>query len=150
MPAKPKNKTGPIRENRLVSEWLLKTHPNALQWRRVRVGPLPEGPDAAMYGIVRRWADIVFKDEEGVHIIEAKMRPDPGAISQLQVYARLFPTTPEFREYWGLPLHLHLLTTSKDPVVLELAQEQGIHYEIYMPAWAKKYLDDLILKKRSR
>ncbi len=148
MPKKSLNRTGPIRENRLVSEWMNKAHPYALQWRRVRVGPAGEGAEGRMYGIIRRWADIVFKDGDGVHLVEAKMRPDPGAISQLQVYAKLFPQTPEFRDYWGEPLFLHFLTTSKDPVVLELAQEFGIAYEIYAPAWAKKYLDDLIIKKR--
>ncbi len=135
------------RENRLVAEWLEKTHPTALQWKRVRLGPIAPGKDPKYYGILRRFADIVFKDGSTIHIVEAKMRPKPDAIGQLLLYRDLFPMTPEFSEFKDMPLRLVFLTTIEDPVVKKMAAEMGIDYAVYGPPWAMRYLEEIAMKR---
>jgi len=123
------------KEARLVNEWLMLNHPNALQWRRVRLGPLPNKELARMYMVTLRWADAIYVEDGTVFIVEAKMRPDLGAISQLKAYKDLFYQTPEFTEFRNRPVELILLTTRRDPVLFDMCKREGIHYEVYAPAW---------------
>ena len=81
-------------ENQLVYEWVKMNFPNALQWRRVRMGAMPEGVTNAAFGVLRRFADLVVFDGKTVHIIEAKMTPQADALGQLELYAMLWPETP--------------------------------------------------------
>jgi hypothetical protein len=127
------------KESNLVYEWSKKFFPNALQWRRVRLGSLPTEKNAEMYGILRRWADLLIKYQNTIYIIEAKMRPDPGAIGQLMLYRSLFARTPEFAEFKDLPIKLIFLTTLEDPAVRVQCDEQEIKYEVYAPDWVKTY-----------
>ena len=126
-------------ENRIVRENLDKEHKKCLQWRQVRVGDLPLGADAKFAGVVRRWADAVCYDGKVVTIIEAKMRPDPSAIGQLELYAQLLPKTPEFPDFHAKPIHLVLLTTFDDKESRALAESKGIEVVIYSPSWVKDY-----------
>ena len=131
-------------ESNLVYEWVKKFYPNSLQWRRVRLGPLPLQKDSAMYGILRRWADLIFKDKGIIYIVEAKMKPEPGAIGQLKLYNELFPKTPEFSEFKDLPRKLIFLTTVKDLELKKITIRDDIEYVVYQPDWVKEYW----LKKR--
>ncbi len=146
MADKPRKKFLP-RESRLVAEWLERTHPNALQWKRVRLGPIAPGKDPKYYGILRRYCDIIVKVGTSIMLIEAKMRPNPTAVGQLLLYRDLFPQTPEFTEYHELPIHLVFLTTVEDPVVKAMCGELDISYAVYGPPWAMEYLEELAAKK---
>jgi len=123
------------KEARLVNEWMAIEHPNDLQWKRVRLGPLPDKQLARMYMITLRWADAIFIKDNTVNIVEAKLKPELGAISQLEAYRDLFPQTPEFTAYKTSPIHLIYLCTRKDPVVERMCEERGIEYVIYAPKW---------------
>jgi len=137
----PKKKPRMHWESNLVADYAAEHYPNALRWRRVQVGAIPAGKDPKMYGHLRRWADLVVYDGKEVIIIEAKMKPAPGAISQLLLYMQLFPKTPEFSLYKQKPLRGVVLTTMEDIEVRSLAEAQGLDYEIYSPSWVRNYWD---------
>ncbi|MCD6422346.1 hypothetical protein J7L13_03300 [bacterium] len=138
------------REWKLVYEYMIKTFPNCLQWRRVRVGPIPK--NQSMYGVIRRWADgIVYcPSEDQVYIIEGKMKPDPGAISQLELYRELFPKTPEFSMFKDKPIKLVFLTTILDKDLQKLARSKGIEYVVYKAKWIEEYWKERIEKYGKR
>ena len=120
-----------FKESTLINEWLRAKHPDALQWTRVRVGPFHNSKNDKTFGITRRWADAIFIEDEVVHIVEAKLKPNPGAIGQLELYEKLFRNTPEFTQYKENDIKLIFLTMSMDAAVLELTSEKGILYEIF-------------------
>ncbi len=78
-----------------------------------------------------RWADAIFIKDGIVHIVEAKLRPMPGALAQLELYNKLFPETPEFIQYKNWPRKLVFLTTILDTAIAEMTTEKGIDYEIF-------------------
>jgi len=123
------------KEARLVNEWLMLKHPKALQWRRVRLGPLPTKELSGMYKVTLRWVDAIYIEDGRVNLVEAKLKPDLGAIAQLETYRDLFVKTPEFTEYHGSPINLVFLTIRRDPVMEEQCARREIRYEIYAPDW---------------
>lgn len=128
------------REARLVNEYLLNFHPTALQWKRVRLGPVADPVEARMYSVIQRWADCIYLEDDVVTILEAKIRPDAGAIGQLEHYDDLFVQTPEFQQYWDKKVRLQLLTAWEDVTIKSLCDDKGIIYTFYQPAWVKEYL----------
>jgi len=134
------------REWKLVYEYLITKYPNKLQWRRVRVGPLLK--NEKLYGVLRRWVDAIVYDHEEdlIIIIEAKMKPEPGALSQLELYRKLFPQTPEFELYKDKPIKLVFLTTMLDKELKALAKEKGIDYVVFKPKWVEEYFKELMEK----
>jgi hypothetical protein len=123
------------KEARLVNEWLQLEHPTALQWKRVRLGPLPDKELARMYQVTLRWADAIYVEDGTVTIVEAKMAPGLGAISQLKAYAELFRETPEFSQYSAAPVKLLYLCTRRDNVAERMCAAEGIEYAVYTPSW---------------
>ena len=123
----------PMKESKLVNSFLSSKHAESLQWRRVRLGPLPSKDLARMYMTILRWVDAILVEEGIVYLIEAKLRPNPTAIGQLQLYERLFKETPEFTAYKNYPVKLMLLTTMLDVAVAELCTDKDILYEIFVP-----------------
>ena len=126
-------------EARLVNEYLRETWPDALQWKRVRLGPARDKKEAQMYKVLMRWADAVVYDGINVYIIEAKMRANAGAIGQLEHYAELFPMTHEFKLYKCKPVKLILLSAILDVDITAQAQAHGIDPVLFSPDWAKEY-----------
>jgi len=126
------------KESRLVYEWLQKNYPRCLQWRRVRLGPIPKGD--IFYQVVRRWADAVVFCGDKVIIVEAKIKADAGALGQLELYRELFPKTPEFSQLKDYPIELVFLTAFRDPQLEKLAKKKGIRYVVYCPKWLKEAL----------
>lgn len=118
---------------------------------RVRLGQYPtwaknaieEGVPVEIYKIYQRWADaIVIRDLE-VIIIEAKIKPEPGVISQINLYAQLFPKTPQFSSLVHLPIRKVILMAMKDQEIEELALDAGIEIEYYSPPWVTEYLKEI-------
>ncbi|NVM24085.1 MAG: hypothetical protein HWN68_20190, partial [Desulfobacterales bacterium] len=116
MTAKQKRSWQP-REMQMLAEWLTKTQKNKRWQMRVRLGsPRPAVPrpemspeEAAMVGSWRRWADAVILEDDKVTIVESAIRPQPGKISQLELYALLLPHTPELTAWRGLKIEMILL-----------------------------------------
>jgi len=144
------------REMQMLTEWLTKTQKGKRWLTRVRLGsPKPEIPrpemsveERAMIGSWRRWADALILEKDKVTIIEAAIRPDPGKISQLELYAKLFPHTPEYQAWRGVPIDLILLYAIEDPATNLLAREKGILAIEYKPAWLPAYLNLLMPRER--
>lgn len=128
------------REKRMLVEWLARTHPKVMQWRNVRLGPIPHGNPA--FNTVRRYADAVLLDNNVVYIVEASVMPDYTKIAQLELYESMFPETPEFSSVAHLPIKKVFLTSMLDKYTKDLAESKGVDYEVFTPAWIKDYLKE--------
>ena len=128
------------REALLLEEWVKKTYPDKLQWFRVRLGPAVFKGEEKLYQMLRRWANAVVFTGKEVLIIEAKMRPMPEGIAELELYRDLFPQTPEFKAFWKYPVKLIYLTTWEDKAIKGLCEKKGIEYVVYRPPWAEEYI----------
>ena len=78
-----------------------------------------------------RWADAIVISEGAVLIIESKLRADPGALGQLELYKKLFVNTPEFSQYANWPIQLVLLCAVTDLNMVELCSEKGVTFEVF-------------------
>lgn len=144
------------REQRLVSEFVaryfagadvrLHVHLGGVlpRWR----GQFSKPSDLGMVGLFRRWADAVILLENRVILLEGKILPQPGVISQLDLYERLFPKTPELSEHAHKPIEKTLLCAVEDPLVTQMAREQNIRVVVYRPEWIDGYLDILEQRKK--
>lgn len=143
-------------ESRLVSEFLAARYPDKRTMQRVRVGRIPsELPitglspaEVRMLGVWRRWVDaLVFNDGE-IILIEAAVRPDPGDVSQLDLYMKLFPMTPEFLNIPYTTVRGMLVYAIPDPVIETLAAERGYTVQIYHPPWVDDYFNELAARMK--
>lgn len=144
------------REMRMLAEWLAEQWPRTEYLTRVRLGRIEPRVDAAeltagelrAIGVHRRWADAVVLLPDRVLLIEAKIRPQPGVISQLELYARLLPHTPELAEHAEKPIEMILLYAIEDELINQLAREAGIRCIAYHPDWIDAYVDELYPRER--
>lgn len=144
------------REMQMVVEWLTKAHSGDAWITRVRLGsprsavPRPDMTPAerAMVGVWRRWADALIILPDKLILVEAAIRPNPGKIGQLELYARLLPHTPEFSQYRDRKIELLLLYSIEDPALILLAREKGIRCVQYIPTWLPDYLKLLHPRER--
>jgi len=144
------------REMQMLTEWLTKTQTGKRWMTRVRLGaPKPSVPreymsieEQAMIGAWRRWADAVILEKDRVTIVEAAIRPDPGKISQLELYATLLPHTPELAAWKACKIDLILLYAIEDPATILLARQKGIKAIEYQPLWLPAYLETLMPRER--
>lgn len=137
-------------EDNMLSEYLAIHHPAARVMTRVRLGSvpaalLPEGADAILqkvYGNIRLWADAVAIYPERLILIEAKIKPKPGVISTMEIYARYVKDTPELKEYLDRPMELELVYVVEYPMVIAEARSRGIRCVQFLPS----NLNDLLKK----
>jgi len=143
-------------EARLLSEYLAVTFPDDRTMQRVRVGSLHPSLDLPgltpeerrLAGVWRRWVDAIVDTGRDVILIEAAVNPDPGDISQLDLYMRLFPSTPELQEFRGRPLRGLLVYAIDDPTLRAMAAERGFTVAIYRPRWVDAYILTLAARRR--
>ena len=125
--------TGQQKESVLLTKWLATFHRTAPQWKRVRLGQAAGKEEAAFYKVILRWVDAIFLEDGFVNIVEAKLRPDLGAIGQLEGYKELFKVTPEFSAYWDWPVKMILLSATLDLNIAELCKKKDIICEVWKP-----------------
>jgi len=101
-----------------------------------------------MIGSWRRWADAIIILKDKLIVLEAAIRPQPGKISQLDLYTRLVPHTPELAAWKALPIEKVLLYAIEDPATTLMAREQGIRCVEYKPLWLESYLELLMPRER--
>jgi len=118
-------------ETNMLNAWLWEHHREHVQWRRVRLGVLPTKELARIYMTLLRWCDAIYLEDGVVHIVEAKIRPDAGAVGQLELYQDLFKNTLEFTAYREWPIQLVLLCSMPSLDLAELCSKKGIRYEIF-------------------
>jgi len=144
------------REMRLVSEYLAANYADYTTQTRVRLGSVhsdlhPEKLSPAelrAVGVWRRWADAIVVMPDRLILIEAAIRPNPGDISQLELYEHLLPKTPELAEHSGKRIEKVLLYALEDPVIVAMARERGIRVVYFRPAWVEEYLAILYPRER--
>ena len=130
-------------EMMFINAWVKATGPYDMNYGRMRVGALPNGD--VYQGVTRVFPDKVLVKDNKVLLIEGKIIPDSGAIGQLELYAREFPLTPEFKHLKDMPIRMILLTTLENKTVREFAESKGMEYVIFKPDEANS-----IVRKRMR
>ena len=121
------------KESILLTEWLKTFHRTSPQWKRVRLG-IPANPEEAkLYSVLLRWADAVFLEDGIMYIVETKLRPEFGAIGQLEGYRELLKVTPEFSAYENWPIKLILVSPVLDLGIAEICTKKGIIYDVWEP-----------------
>lgn len=133
-------------ETRFAYEYVNEVYPTCQRWFKTEVGALPKELRGKPVGRIRRWADAIVLCDGEVHILEFKMRPKLEAITQLELYSRLFPDTPEFTSVATWAIRPKLITTFEDTAVRALAEEKGIEYVIYKPSIYEDWYATYILK----
>jgi hypothetical protein len=144
------------REMRLVAEYLAQEYPDHETQTRVRLGTIRseigaenlEPAELRAMGVWRRWADAIVFMPDRLILIEAKIRPQPGDISQLEVYEGLVHKTPELAEHKGKPVEKVLLYALEDPIIADMARERGIKVTYFCPDWIDGYLRLLAPRER--
>jgi len=153
---KPARKKWEPRETRLCSEFLERFYPGYEHRVHVHVGSTPFRKEGKFYsdatarllGEFRRWADAVVVMPDRLVLVEVKIIPQPGVISQIKHYKRLLPKTPELAEHKEKPIDMRLVFAIDDPVITEDARTEGILVTIFCPQWIMDYLAELESRKR--
>jgi len=130
-----------------LNEWVKTNFPTSLQWRNVRVGPIPGTPEDRIYAGLRRWVDFIIYHEDTIILVEGKMRPEPAGVAELDLYGRLFPKTPEFKTFWDKPVRKIYLTTKYDETIDAMCKERGIELVVYEPEWVKVWWQTEAIRK---
>jgi len=152
----PKRPYRPV-ESRLVSEWVYATFPQAHVIFRAYLGAFDAAlQDAAKseaelraLGVWRRYADALVALPDEVHLVEAKVRGTPGVLEQLDLYARLFPLSPDYQHLLGRTVVRDLVWAIADPVIEGMARERGIRVHLFHPPWVDEYLATLRPRDRT-
>lgn len=136
------------REQRLVSEFVARFYPDNESRTHVHLGSAPprfkgmftKDTDTRLTGVFRRWADALILMPDRIILIEGKILPQPGVISQLELYAELIPKTVDLGEHKNKPVEKVLVCAIEDRLISELARRKGIKVRIFHPAWVDEYM----------
>lgn len=145
------------REQRLVAEFVARFYPDAESRTHVHLGSMPtrlkgrwsSESDERLVGVFRRWADALVILPDRLLLIEGKILPQPGVISQLKLYGELIPKTPELAQHKHKPIEMVLVCAIEDPLISELARREGITVRIFHPAWVDDYMKILHPRERT-
>ena len=156
LPPRKKKKSNLTWEIRLRDEYLTMYHADDQFRTTVRLGPVPGVPENSTLtaaqlrslGVFRRYADALILREHTAIIYEFALLPDPGDISKLLLYGKLFPRTPEFVDIRDYRVKLVLVGALEDPVLADMARETGIEVILFEVSWLQEYLDTLEARKR--
>lgn len=146
----------PLGESRMLGEYLAREYGDATVFMRLRLGtiePAGQYPDLSpsergIFRALARYADAIAVRPSELVIIEAKMRAEPDAISQLELYALLAPQTPELQPFLDRPLVMELVVAVPDPVVQLLADRRGVRVRHHAPAWLPRWSATQNARKR--
>jgi len=147
----PKKRDWQPREQRLVAEYIARFYPEDPSRTHVHLGMVPprvrgryiDDRATRLIGVFRRWADALVFLPDRIILIEGKILPQPGVLSQLKLYARLLPATPELAEHRHKPIEKVLVCAIEDPQITAMAREENVKVVTFKPAWLDDYLDIL-------
>jgi hypothetical protein len=137
------------REQRLCAEFVQKFFPGDRVKFQVRVGKprassqysdIPVSENLAAYNRRPAADALVIRDQEQI-LIETYIKIDLGKVSQLQIYAKLLPGTPDADWDLKLPLRLMIVGALEDPTLTQHARESGIEFRLFHPPWVDAYFD---------
>lgn len=140
----------------LLHAWVSLAHPTAIAKYEMRLGPtplnvgtFPVSPQiVAMLRNANRYADLVYVEPDEVGVVEAKVVPTPGCVSQLSAYAGLVFSTPELQQYLTKPFRQYHLWAVDDEQVHSMASQAGQAVIIYTPTWIEDYLSQVYWRNR--
>jgi len=141
----------------LLQEWVTAKYGTTGVYPEVRLGPTQESLVGvqvspaleAMLRVANWYADcVVITPTEGI-VIEAKVKPDPGAVGQVLFYRTLIFSTPAFAQYVNLAWQPVVLFAEDDSGVTPFARGLGVRVEIYTPPWIATYLENVQFRSRS-
>lgn len=112
------------------------------------VAPLLEDHEVRMLGVYRRWADFIVVTDDRLILGEAAIRPNPGKISQLQLYRLLLDNTPELQQYLPRAVEMQLVYAIEDPVVNAMARLVGIRPIYFTTQAVDEYIKLLYPRER--
>ena len=136
------------RETKYLQEYILEhLHPDQTFFR-MRLGgmddearrAIPAGVSDRVFMVTQRYADAICIYDDRVEIWEAKLIRPLTAITQLQLYEKLFRKTHEFARYIDTDIELHLVTPILDPDLQDIAEAAEIEIHYWEPAWVTEYL----------
>jgi len=143
-------------EAEYVAEFCSKFYRNAKVIYHARLGTYPpelkeyatEEAELSMLRVYLRWADAIAILDGEVHIIEGKLLPHHylKAITELELYIRLFKETPDYRQYRNLPTIGVLVAPVEDPVIAQMCRTQGKRFVVYKPS----FWDEFWQQQRAR
>jgi len=147
-PKKPNKRNWEPREQRLVSEFIAQFYGQYESRTHVHLGGTPprfkgmytREETGRLLGVFRRWADAVVVMPDRIVLIEGKILPQLGVLSQLKAYERMVPNTPEYAEHATKPVEKVLVCAIEDSLITQLAREEGIRVVIFRPEWIEDYL----------
>ena len=142
----------------LLRDWASRTYPGIAVQEQFRLGPTTShlvgvivNPALEAALRVSNWfADAVLFAPLETLIVEAKVKPTPGAVSQVQFYADLLPRTPAMQSRLSLRISPVVLFAEDDPSVTSFAQRKGVRVAIYTPAWIADYLNLVQFRYRAQ
>jgi hypothetical protein len=91
-------------------------------------------------GMLGANADAIAIIADGVHIIEAMVRHEPGALEDLLKYKELLAYTSGLEHLAEKPIRLILLTPLSLGWYEKFANKLGIEVKYYSPPWILEYL----------
>ena len=140
----------------LLREWASNKYPGIYLAEQLRLGPTPvtllnvtvTPALEAMLRVENWYADGLLITPIEVLLIEAKIAPTPGAISQVLFYQRLAMRTPELAGTLHLPFTPVVLFAEDDAEVTAFARHLGVRVEIFTPSWIGDYLTLVQFRRR--
>lgn len=124
----------------------------------LRLGPTPLSANGfpltpqveAMLRVFNRYADLIGITDTEIQVVEAKIFPDPGAISQLEHYIELVHSTSLLRQYEGKTIQGVILVGLDDPWMAQRAAARGFRWVVYSPQWVGHYIQTRYTAKKLR
>jgi len=135
-------------EQQFLGEWVAQYRPDARVLTHVRLGPIrPQLQGVTLtalefqaMGLWRRWADALVILPDRLELVEAKILQSPTQNAQLELYAHLFPDTPELAEFRGRRLDKLALVALEDPAATFMARSVGIQVVVWRPPWIDEWM----------
>ena len=103
-----------------------------------------------MLRVFNRYADLIGITDQEIQVVEAKIFPDPGAISQVEHYVTLVHSTPLLRQWPGRIVQPVILSALGDPIMAQAAAARGIRWIVYTPDWVSGYVQTRYTAKKVR
>src|SRR5215469_4560095 len=132
----------------LLSQWLAVFRPDTIHLWNCRLGPTPHTTlnvalTPQLEGMLRRfnlYADALSISPTTIEVIEAKVVADAGAISQVETYMSLVPSTPALKSYTGRVITGTVVFATDSDIVRQKAVSNGLAYYVFTPPWIEEYL----------
>lgn len=138
------------RERRYISEYMLKTFPDAQYQLNVELGPIPQdyvdryglGKAAAIFRPTRPRVDAVKWTPGAYFLIEAKLRNIKNGIGDLTYYRGMAARTPDLPFYDGQPIICRLIVPWMIDWIRVAADEANVEVVVFWAEWIDDYVKE--------